>query len=94
MGEQAWTIQRIHDALGHPQLAQRFLSEINTAPAHKLLAVFAEWERIAKNTEAAITRGRELAAYAERGEQPPGEWIDATDRVIAEAAAARQRGAA
>lgn len=89
-----WTIERIRDALGSPVLAQRFLSEINRAPAHQLLQVFAKWERIAKDTLAAVERGRELVDYDARGEEPPGEWIDATDRIQREAAAARARGAA
>ncbi|WP_405514975.1 hypothetical protein [Streptomyces canus] len=94
MSEQPWTIQSISDALGNPTLSQRFLAEINRAPAHQLLAVFARWERIAKDTLAAVERGRELAAYDARGEEPPGEWIDVTDRVLAEAERIRARGAA
>ena len=94
MSDQSWTIESIRDALGNPALAQRFLSEINRAPAHQLLAVFAKWERIAKDTIAAVERGRELAAYDARGEEPPGEWIDGTDRVLADAARVRARGAA
>ncbi|MCX4671573.1 hypothetical protein OG453_33625 [Streptomyces sp. NBC_01381] len=94
MSSEPWTIESIRDALGNPALAQRFLSEINKAPAHELLGVFAKWERIAKDTLAAVERGRELAAYDACGEQPPGEWIDATDRVLAEAEQARARGAA
>ncbi|MFF9803442.1 hypothetical protein ACF1G3_39445, partial [Streptomyces rochei] len=79
MSSEPWTIERIRDALGHPTLAQRFLTEINRAPAHQLLAVFAKWERIAKDTVAAANRGREIAATEARGEEPAGEWIDATD---------------
>jgi hypothetical protein len=94
MSEQPWTIQRIADALGNPTLASRFLGEINRAPAHQLLAVFARWERIAKDTLAAIERGRDIAAAEARGEQPAGEWIDSTDRVLADAARIRARGAA
>ncbi|MFJ4925326.1 hypothetical protein [Streptomyces sp. NPDC088736] len=94
MSEQSWTIESIRDALGNPVLAQRFLSEINRAPAHQLLAVFARWERIAKDTLAAVERGREIAAAEARGEEPAGEWIDGTDRVLAEAARIRARGAA
>ena len=60
MSETPWTIESIRDALGNPALAQRFLGEINRAPAHQLLAVFARWERIAKDTVAAVERGREL----------------------------------
>ncbi|MGW2340470.1 hypothetical protein [Streptomyces sp. NPDC001661] len=94
MSEQPWTIESIRDALGNPALAQRFLGEINRAPAHELLHVFAKWERIAKDTLAAVQRGRELSEYDARGEEPPGEWIDVTDRVLAEAARIRSRGAA
>lgn len=94
MSEQAWTIESIRDALGSPVLAQRFLGEINRAPAHQLLAVFAKWERIAKDTSAAAARGRDLIAYDQRGEQPPGEWTDRTDRVFADAERIRARGAA
>ncbi|UXY25023.1 hypothetical protein N8I84_42105 (plasmid) [Streptomyces cynarae] len=94
MSDQPWTIERIRDALGNPVLAQRFLSEINRAPAHELLQVFARWERIAKDTLAAVQRGREIAATEARGEEPAGEWNDATDRVLADAARIRARGAA
>lgn len=94
MSEQTWTIESIRDALGNPVLAQRFLSEINRAPAHLLLQVFAKWERIAADTVAAVERGRELAPYDERGEALPGEWIDRTDRILAEAERIRARGAA
>ncbi|MEV5347153.1 hypothetical protein [Streptomyces achromogenes] len=94
MSEQTWTIESIRDALGNPALAQRFLSEINRAPAHQLLQVFARWERIAKDTVAAVQRGREIAAAQERGEDPTADWGDATDRVLAEAEHTRSRGAA
>jgi hypothetical protein len=94
MSEQPWTIERISDALGNPTLASRFLGEINRAPAHQLLAVFARWERIAKDTVAAVERGRQIAAAEARGEEPPGEWIDVTDRVLRDAARIRARGAA
>ncbi|MEU1778145.1 MULTISPECIES: hypothetical protein [Streptomyces] len=89
-----WTIERIRDAIGSPVLAQRFIGEINRTPAHELLGVFARWERIAKDTLVAVERGRQLAEYDARGEEPPGQWIDVTDRIQAEAAAARNRGAA
>lgn len=94
MSEQPWTIQRIADALGNPTLAQRFLSEINRAPAHQLLGVFAKWQGIAQRTLDAVQRGREIAAAEARGEEPPGEWIDVTDRVLRDAARIRSRGAA
>jgi hypothetical protein len=93
--EQQWTINSICEALGTPALSQRFLGEINRAPAHELLTVFAKWERIAKNTVAAVERARELAGYDQRGEELPGEWIDRTDQVLAEAERIRSaRGAA
>jgi hypothetical protein len=93
--EQPWTIESICGALGNSVLSQRFLGEINRAPAHLLLGVFAKWERIAKDTVAAVERGQQLAPYDARGEEPPGEWIDATDRVLAEAERIRSaRGAA
>ncbi|MGW3635640.1 hypothetical protein ACWD7F_36930 [Streptomyces sp. NPDC005122] len=94
MSEQPWTIESIRDALGNPAIAQRFLSEINRAPAHQLLHVFARWERIAKDTLAAVERGRGIAAAEARGEQPAGVWIDGPDRVLAEADRIRARGAA
>jgi hypothetical protein len=94
MSGDAWTIESIRDALGNPTLAQRFLGEINRAPAHQLLGVFAKWERIAKDTLAAVERGRELAEYDARGEELPGEWIDVTDRLLADAERIRTRGAA
>lgn len=94
MSSEPWTIESIRDALGNPALAQRFLAEINRAPAHELLHVFAKWERIAKDTLAAVQHGRQLAEYDARGEEPPGQWIDGTDRVLAEAARIRSRGAA
>lgn len=89
-----WTIESIRDALGNPALAQRFLAEINRAPAHELLQVFARWERIAKDTVAAVQRGREIAAAEARGEDPTAGWTDATDRVLREADRIRTRGAA
>ena len=94
MSEQPWTIESIRDALGSPALAQRFLGEINRAPAHELLHVFARWERIAKDTLAAVERGREIAAAEARGEDPTGEWIDGTDRLHRVAARIRSQGAA
>lgn len=94
MSEQPWTIESIRDALGNPALAQRFLSEINRAPAHELLGIFARWERIAKDTVAAVDRGRQIAAAQDRGEDPTADWTDATDRVLADADRARTRGAA
>ncbi|MGV9427110.1 hypothetical protein ACWDO7_22840 [Streptomyces sp. NPDC003656] len=94
MSEQPWTIESIRDALGNPALAQRFLGEINRAPAHELLAVFARWERIAKDTLAAVEMGRRIATAEARGEDLTAGWNDVTDRVAAEADRIRARGAA
>ncbi|MFI8962084.1 hypothetical protein ACIGO8_08205 [Streptomyces sp. NPDC053493] len=94
MSSEPWTIERIRDALGNPALTQRFLGEINRAPAHQLLTVFAKWERIAKDTVAAVDRGRKLAAYDARGEEAPGPWVDATDKIQAAADRSRTSGAA
>lgn len=94
MSDQPWTIESIRDALGNPALAQRFLGEINKAPAHELLGVFAKWERIAKDTLAAVQRGRQLAEYDARGAEPPGEWIDGTARLQAARDRFRAQGAA
>ncbi|AQA11700.1 hypothetical protein [Streptomyces malaysiensis] len=89
-----WTIERIRDALGDPDLAQRFLSEINRAPVHELLSTFARWEHIAKNTLATVQRARELATHDARDEEPLGEWVDATERIQREAEQIRGYGAA
>lgn len=94
MSDQPWTIERICGALGNPALAQRFLSEINKAPAHELLQVFAKWQGIAQRTLEAVQRGREAAAIQAAGGEVPGEWHDVTDRVLGEAARIRARGAA
>ncbi|RKN40775.1 hypothetical protein [Streptomyces hoynatensis] len=89
-----WTIERICEALGNPTLSQRFLAEINRAPAHLLLQVFAKWQQIASDLRSAVERGEELAALEERGEDAPGTWVDRTEQVMAEAARIRSRGAA
>ncbi|MFJ4584609.1 hypothetical protein [Streptomyces echinatus] len=94
MSEQPWTIERICETLGNPALAQRFLGQINRAPAHELLTVFARWERIAKDTLATARRGHEMAEAESRGEDPAADWNEATDRVLAEADRIRSRGAA
>lgn len=94
MSEQPWTIERITEALGNPTLAQRCLAEINKAPAHQLLQVFAKWERIAKNTLAAFENSREIVAAVQRGEEPPGDWIDGTDRLRQAAERIGSQGAA
>ncbi|QLJ01505.1 hypothetical protein HZZ00_11035 [Streptomyces sp. NEAU-sy36] len=79
MSDQNWTIESIRDALGNPALAQRFLGEINRAPAHELLTVFAKWERIAKNLDTAFDE--DVVEAVRRGEEPPGQWIDGSDRI-------------
>lgn len=94
MPAEPWTIDRICEALGNPALAQRFIGEINKAPAHELLGVFAKWERIAKNTLAAFEGSDEIVAAVQRGEEPPGDWIDGTERVREAAARIRSQGAA
>lgn len=94
MSSEPWTIESIRDALGNPTLAQRFISEINKAPAHELLHVFAKWERIAKDTLAAVERGRDIAATEARGEEPEGEWIDGAARLQAARERFRSQGAA
>lgn len=91
-GHEPWTIESICDALGHPTLSQRFLAEINKAPAHELLAVFARWRQRAIDMQAAAERGRAISAAEAEGREAPGTWIDITERVQAEAA--RTRGAA
>jgi hypothetical protein len=94
MSSEPWTIESIRDALGNPALASRFLSEINRVPAHQLLAVFAKWERIAKNTLAAFENSRDIVAAVQRGENPPGQWIDGTERLQQAAERIRSQGAA
>lgn len=94
MTAEPWTIERICDALGSPDLSQRFLSQINRAPADKLLQVFADWQQVAEETLAAVERGRQIAEAEVRSEEPPGRWIDRTDEILAEAAKIRSRGAA
>lgn len=89
-----WTIERISDALGTPDLVQRFLGEINTAQADRLLAVFTKWADIAGDLEEAFDPNDPDVAAAHRGEEPPGEWIDITGEVKEEAARIRSRGAA
>ncbi|MEV6781202.1 hypothetical protein [Streptomyces sp. NPDC051098] len=91
-GQEPWTIERICDALGHPTLSQRFIAEINKAPAHELLTVFATWQQRAIDLRDAAERGHTLAAADAAGEEAPGTWIDITDQV--QTAAARARGAA
>ncbi|MFB7500068.1 hypothetical protein ACFC09_36215 [Streptomyces sp. NPDC056161] len=92
MSEQQWTIESIRDALGSPDLAQRFLAEINRAPAHELLQVFAKWERIAKNLTVAFDD--DTVTAVQRGEEPDGRWIDGTDRLRQAADRFHSHGAA
>jgi hypothetical protein len=88
-----WTIERISGTLGHPALKQRFLGEINRAPAHELLAVFARWQGIAEGIHTAAVRGRELLAASGRDGELPGEWLDITEQVQAEAERLRRDAA-
>ncbi|MFI1970775.1 hypothetical protein BLA24_09320 [Streptomyces cinnamoneus] len=89
-----WSIERIRDALGSPDLSQRFLGEICRAPADEVLAVFTKWQGIAERTLAAVERGRQAAAAEAAGGEVPGEWIDITQKVQEDAALVRSRGAA
>jgi hypothetical protein len=92
MSEQPWTIESIRDALGSPDLAQRFLAEINRALAHELLAVFARWQRIAENLDAAFDDA--AVAAVQRGEEPSGQWIDGSERLQRATERFRSHGAA
>lgn len=94
MSDAPWTIERISEALGNCDLAQRFLGEINRAPAHELLSVFARWQQIAKDTVAALEQADDVVAYELRGEEPPGEWINGDLRLQEVADRIRARGAA
>lgn len=94
MSERNWTIETICEALGSPAAKQRFLGEINRVPVHEIVTIFAKWQRIAADLSAAGERGRELARAEAESDEIPGEWIDVTDRIQAEAAAARARGVA
>ncbi|WP_411121303.1 hypothetical protein [Streptomyces sp. x-19] len=94
MSDQTWTIESICEALGSPSAKQRFLSEINRASVHEIVTVFAKWQAIAAGMAAAAERGRELARIEAETGNVPGEWIDVTDRIRAEAATARSRGVA
>lgn len=94
MSDGPWTIERIRDALGAPDLVQRFLDEINRAPAHELLATFAKWQSIASDFLAALDESDVILACEEGGEEPPGQWIDGTGRLEEAAARLREQGAA
>ncbi|MBO0656019.1 hypothetical protein J1792_25590 [Streptomyces triculaminicus] len=91
---QVWSIERIRDALGSPDLSRRFVHEIGRAPAHEVLTVFAKWQGIAERTLAAVERGRQAAAAQAAGGDVPGDWIDITRKVQEDAALVRARGAA
>ncbi|MFD7101941.1 hypothetical protein [Streptomyces celluloflavus] len=93
MESEPWTIETIRDALGSPTLASRFIGEINRAPAHEVLAVFARWQGVAERALAAAERAEALAAADDRGEELSG--VDRTDEVLAAAERIRaRRGAA
>ncbi|WP_411140239.1 hypothetical protein [Streptomyces sp. x-80] len=95
MKSEPWTIETIRDALGSPTLASRFIGEINRAPAHEVLTVFARWQGVAERALAAAERAETLAAADDRGEELPGDWVDRTDEVLAAAERIRaRRGAA
>ncbi|WP_409062346.1 hypothetical protein [Streptomyces sp. SYP-A7185] len=94
MSSEPWTIERIRDALGSPQLSQRFLNEIGKAPAHELLPVFAKWEGVAKDILDAVGEADEILDAEARGEEPPGRWIDGTHRLEEAAARIDPQGAA
>lgn len=94
MSDAPWTIERIRDTLGSPALVSRFLGELNRATVDQLVDIFAKWQRIAENTEAAFDPEDPVVAAVLRGEEPPGEWHDRTDKILAEADRIRSRGAA
>jgi hypothetical protein len=84
-----WTIERISDALGTPEVRKIFLAQINKAPLYKLPNVAAKWQGIAERTLRTAERVREAHAEEQAGRPVPGEWIDASDRI-----AQHHRGAA
>ncbi|MEU5051802.1 MULTISPECIES: hypothetical protein [unclassified Streptomyces] len=88
-----WSIERIRDVLGSPDLSRRFSDEIGRAPAHTVPAVFAKWQAIAERTLASVERGRQAAAAEAAGGEVPGEWIDITQKVQEDAALIRAHGA-
>ncbi|MFF0409101.1 hypothetical protein ACFYUY_01530 [Kitasatospora sp. NPDC004745] len=94
MTDQPWTIERITEALGSPELTQRFLGEINRAPAAQILGVFARWQGIAESMVTAVDRGREIVAAQAAGRPIPGEWEDVTEQVRADAEILKSRSAA
>jgi hypothetical protein len=94
MTDQLWTIERISEALGSPELTKRFLGEINKAPAADLLPVFAKWQGIAESILSGVERAREIAAAQAAGEPAPGEFEDVTQQVRDDAEKLRARSAA
>ncbi|MGW2371710.1 hypothetical protein [Kitasatospora sp. NPDC001683] len=94
MTDQPWTIERISEALGSPDLTKRFLGEINKASAADLLPVFARWQGIAESIRAGVERAREIAAAEAAGSPVPGEFEDVTEQVIEDAERLRARNAA
>jgi hypothetical protein len=94
VSDQSWTVETICEALGTPAARKRFLGEINRAPVHEIVTVFAKWQTVAASMTAAADRGRELARIEAESGELPGEWIDVTDRIQREAANARSRGIA
>jgi hypothetical protein len=91
---QPWSIERIAAALGNPTLAQRFLGEINKAPAYRVMDVFAKWQGVAERLEETAVRIGEARVAEAAGLPIPGEWEDITEEVQAKAAQVRSRGAA
>ncbi|MFJ9523583.1 hypothetical protein ACIRPK_35805 [Kitasatospora sp. NPDC101801] len=85
-----WTIERISVALSSPALRQRFVGEINGAPAHELLGVFARWQGIAEQLVAAAERGRAILASPCLDGDDQDEWTDVTDKVLTDAERLRQ----
>ncbi|MFI9463744.1 hypothetical protein [Streptomyces xiamenensis] len=77
------TIAQIRAALG--PAAPRFAAALDGAPLAEVPAVVERWRRIATDTVAAVERGRAMAEYDARGKVPPGEWVDRTERVRADA---------
>ncbi|GGR00992.1 hypothetical protein [Kitasatospora griseola] len=88
-----WTIERISESLGAPAVRHRFLAEINRAPAHELLAVFAHWQGIADSLQASAQRGQDLLEQSGPDGELPGEWIDVTEKVRTEATGRRNHAA-
>ncbi|MEV8324553.1 hypothetical protein [Kitasatospora sp. NPDC056731] len=92
VADQPWTIERISEALGSPELSQRFIGEIYSAPARDILTIFAKWQGIVEQLSAAAEdMGAAIEAEA-AGAPIPGEWINRTEQVQLEADRARARG--